>query len=101
MAKKKKKKKSSWQYYLQNLASLRKKRKKDREYSKTKKKKKATRDRGRARTKAEKLGIVKKGDGKHVHHKDFNTSNNSARNLAAMSASKNSGLKKSFSRKKN
>lgn len=37
----------------------------------------------------ERLGKVRKGDGKDVDHKDHNTGNNSLSNLQVQSASKN------------
>lgn len=46
-----------------------------------------------ARNKARKLlakdGLVRKGDGKEVDHKDFNPGNNSRSNLRVMRASEN------------
>jgi len=50
-----------------------------------------------ARRKLESSGKVKRGDGKHVAHKDNNTRNQSRSNLAVRSASSNS----SVPRKKN
>lgn len=48
--------------------------------------------RGAARRAAEKKGIVKKGDGKDLHHKDGNPLNNSASNISVMDKSKNRGI---------
>lgn len=45
----------------------------------------------------EKAGLVHKGDGKDVAHKDNNTANNSRSNLAVQSKAKN----RSFPRNKN
>lgn len=60
--------------------------------------------RNRARRKLMKEGVVSKGDGKDVDHKDGNTKNNKKSNLKAVSASKNrsyprtkSGAKRSVS----
>lgn len=49
--------------------------------------------RNKARAKMAKAGRVRKGDGKDVHHKDNNTRNNGAKNLAVMSKSKNRSIK--------
>lgn len=38
-------------------------------------------------------GLVKKGDGKDVHHKDNNPSNQERKNLAVMSKSRNRSIK--------
>ena len=51
------------------------------------KKKRAMRN--KARRMAKKAGLVKKGDGKDVHHKDGNAMNNKRSNLQVKSASKN------------
>lgn len=51
--------------------------------------KKRRAQRNAARRKMTKTGAVKKGDGKDIHHKDYNTSNNSRRNLAVTSRSYN------------
>jgi len=48
--------------------------------------------RGAARRAAEKKGIVKRGDGKDLHHKDGNPLNNSASNISVMDKSKNRGI---------
>lgn len=45
--------------------------------------------RKRARYALEKGGVVSKGDGKDVHHKDNNPLNNDRKNLAVQSKSKN------------
>ena len=42
-----------------------------------------------ARREMEKKGLVRKGDGKDVDHKDGNPTNNSPKNLRVMSKSKN------------
>ncbi len=64
-------------------------------HSKPKQKKRRA-ERNSARRKMAKLGRVKVGDGKDVAHKDNNTSNNSNKNLAVQSKSKN----RSFPRNK-
>lgn len=46
-------------------------------------------ERNAARRKMEKAGRVKKGDGKDVDHRDFNTGNSSSKNLRVQSKSKN------------
>jgi hypothetical protein len=51
------------------------------------KKKRAMRN--KARRVAKKAGLVKKGDGKDVHHRDGNAMNNKRSNLSVKSASKN------------
>lgn len=38
-------------------------------------------------------GLARKGDGRDVHHRDFNTLNNNPNNLAMMSQNKNRGIK--------
>jgi len=45
-----------------------------------------------ARRIMEKAGKVRKGDGKHVAHKDNNTRNQSRSNLSVQSASRNSSV---------
>ncbi len=52
--------------------------------------------RNKARRLAIKMGKVKKGDGKDVHHRDGNPLNNGKSNLRAMTPSKN----RSFARTK-
>ena len=49
--------------------------------------------RNQARRKAIKLGMAKKGDGKDVHHKDHNPTNNTRSNLKITSKSKNRSRK--------
>jgi len=50
-------------------------------------------ERNAARSKMEKAGRVRKGDGKDVDHRDHRTSNNSRSNLRVMSASRNRSRK--------
>ena len=45
--------------------------------------------RNRNRRKLQKKGKVRKGDGKHIDHKDGNPNNNSSKNLRIISAKKN------------
>lgn len=47
--------------------------------------------RNAARRLMAKQGLVRKGDGKDVHHKDHNPNNNSSSNLAALSKNVNRG----------
>ena len=49
--------------------------------------------RQRARRFLEKLGRVKKGDGKDIHHKDHNPLNNSLKNLRVVSRGRNRSRK--------
>jgi hypothetical protein len=49
--------------------------------------------RNKARRRMEKDGLVRKGDGKDVDHKDSNPLNNSRSNLRAMSTSRNRARK--------
>jgi hypothetical protein len=51
--------------------------------------KKRRAQRNAARRKMEQAGLVRKGDGKDVDHKDHNTGNNSRSNLQVQSASEN------------
>ena len=55
----------------------------------TPKGKKDRANRNAARTKMEKAGRVKKGDGKEVDHKDFNPRNNGKKNLRVVSKKTN------------
>lgn len=54
--------------------------------------KKRRAQRNAARRKMAAKGKVRKGDGKDVHHKNHRTSDNSSRNLAAISKSKNRAM---------
>lgn len=55
--------------------------------------KKRRAQRNAARRKMERLGKVKKGDGKDVHHRNRNTSDNSSENLTVIPKSKNRSMK--------
>ena len=59
------------------------------QYHDTPKQKKRRAQRNTARRKMTKLGRVKKGDNKDVHHKDRNTANNKRSNLKVASRRKN------------
>jgi hypothetical protein len=54
--------------------------------------KKRRAQRNKSRRKMEKSGKVTKGDGKDVHHKNHNTADTSADNLAVMDKSKNRAM---------
>ncbi len=64
-----------------------------REYHGTPEQKKKRAARGRARYDLEQRGVVRKGDGKDVHHKNGNPLDNRRANLQPMSPSKNRGKK--------
>ena len=63
-------------------------------YHKKPRQKKRRAARNGARRKMKKLGLVKKGDGKDVHHKDRNPRNNKRSNLRIQSKKKNRGNNK-------
>lgn len=63
-------------------------------YKSKPKQKKIRASRNKARHMLEKKGLVKKGDGKHVNHKDGNPLNNSRKNLGVLSAKKNTSFSK-------
>ena len=50
-------------------------------------------DRNKSRLDMVNAGVVSKGDGKDVHHKDHNPKNNKRSNLAVMSKSRNRSRK--------
>ena len=54
------------------------------DYHGTERQKKRRAARNKARRHMERKGRVRKGDGKHVHHKDHNPENGSAKNLSVM-----------------
>jgi hypothetical protein len=60
----------------------------------TTKAKKDRAGRTKARRMATKAGLVKKGDGKDVHHKDGNPRNNSSANLSVKSRKTNRSTKR-------
>lgn len=63
-------------------------------YDKSPKRMKANAARKRARHKMEKLGLVKKHDGKDVDHKNGNPNDNRRTNLRVQKASKNRSIKR-------
>ena len=64
-----------------------------RDYHGTKKQKLRRAGRNAARSKLEKSGDVRKGDGKDVSHDDHNTQNNKRSNLTVLPKSKNRSMK--------
>ena len=66
-----------------------------RNFQGTPRQKKRRAQRNAARRKMMRLGKVRKGDGKDVHHRDGNTAHNKASNLSAISRYRN----RSFHRK--
>lgn len=64
-----------------------------RDYHGTKEQIRRRASRNKARRRMERDGLVHKGDGKDVDHKDGNPLNNSKANLHTMSASKNRSKK--------
>ena len=64
------------------------------EYHGTAKQKRRRAGRNKARRKMEKEGLVRKGDGKDVHHKDRNPHNSSTSNLQVTSPKKNRGWRR-------
>ena len=60
-------------------------------YHSSPKQKKRRAARNKARSLLEKKGLVHKGDGKDVHHRDGNTKNNRSSNLAVTSRKSNRG----------
>ena len=60
-----------------------------RKYNSKPEQKKRRAQRNAARRKLERMGKVRKGDGKDIDHKDHNTANNSMSNLEVMRASLN------------
>ena len=72
----------------------------DNYHSKPKQKKRRA-QRNTARRTMQKQGRVSKGDGKDVHHKDHNTSNNSNSNLSVRSRSSNRSQNTLLGRRRN
>ena len=64
-----------------------------RDYHGTKEQLRRRSSRNKARRRLEKDGLVRKGDGKDVDHRDSNPLNNNRSNLRTMSASKNRARK--------
>jgi hypothetical protein len=60
-----------------------------RKYNSQPEQRKRRAQRNAARAKLEKKGLVRKGDGKDIDHKDHNTGNNSMSNLQVLRASLN------------
>jgi hypothetical protein len=60
-----------------------------RKYNSKPEQRKRRAQRNAARAKLEKKGLVKKGDGKDIDHKDHNTANNKMSNLEVLKASLN------------
>ena len=60
-----------------------------RDYHSKPEQKKRRAGRNAARSKMEKAGRVRKGDGKEVHHKNGNTKDNRSKNLSVISKTKN------------
>ena len=79
------------------MGSKRNYKKEYKNYHSSKKQKENRAKRNAARNEKIKAGIVHKGDGKDVHHKDGNPKNNSKDNLAVVKKSNN----RSFARDKN
>lgn len=57
-------------------------------------------ERNASRAKMERAGKVRKGDGKDVDHKNHNTSDQSSKNLAVVSRSKNRAMNQHSPRRK-
>jgi hypothetical protein len=77
---------------LQNLYEERDYKKEYEEYHSKPEQKRRRAGRNNARRKMERLGYVKKGDGKDVHHRNGNTWDNSTKNITAISKSKNRSM---------
>jgi len=65
----------------------------DKKYQSTETQKERRAGRNAARAKLAKAGLVSKGDGKDVDHKNHNTTNNARSNLRVLSKSKNRSIK--------
>lgn len=71
-----------------------------RAYNSREDQKKRRAERNASRAKMERAGKVRKGDGKDVDHKNHNTSDQSSKNLAVVSRSKNRAMNQHSPRKK-
>lgn len=71
-----------------------------RKYNSQPEQKKRRADRNASRAKMERVGKVRKGDGKDVDHRNHNTSDKSGSNLSVMSKSKNRAMNQYDPRKK-
>ena len=71
-----------------------------RKYNSRPEQKKRRAERNASRSKMEKAGKVRKGDGKDVDHVNHNTADKSAKNLKVMSKSKNRAMNQHDPRKK-
>lgn len=71
-----------------------------REYNSSPEQKRRRAERNASRAKMERAGKVRKGDGKDVDHKNHNTSDQSSKNLAVVSRSKNRAMNQHSPRRK-
>lgn len=83
----------SKKYYDNNPQAKAKKSQYDKEYNAKPEQRANRSSRNIARRALKKLGLVKKGDGKDVDHKDGNPKNNSRSNIRVMRRSANRGRK--------
>ena len=83
----------SKKYYDNNPQAKAKKSQYDKQYNAKPEQRANRSSRNIARRALEKLGLVKKGDGKDVDHKDGNPKNNSRSNIRVMRRSANRGRK--------
>ena len=71
-----------------------------RKYNSQPAQKKRRAERNKARREAEKKGLVHKGDGKDIDHRNHNTKDRSSKNLSVMPKSKNRALNQWDKRKR-
>lgn len=71
-----------------------------REYNSSPEQKKRRAERNASRAKMEKAGKVRKGDGKDVDHRNHDTGDQSSKNLAVVSKSKNRAMNQHSKRKR-
>lgn len=71
-----------------------------RKYNSQPAQKKRRAERNKTRREAEKKGLVHKGDGKDIDHRNHNTKDRSSKNLSVMSKSKNRAMNQWDKRKK-